>query len=313
MKRQRMCRLVLVLLMFGGSASSSAGQQERPTPRQQAARPDQRDVRLTGEVLHVHAPRVFTVRERGEEARELLVLSPRPLKSGFAGATVIVEGTLRRFREADVDRAVGLGEIDRETRRRLVSRPVLVASSVLAIGRGERALQEFRPAAPAPAPAAPRAPAERERAVSPRADRRQPRPITVRTAMMVANLEAFAGRQVRVQHGRIVGVLEPHAFLIEPATPHLKRMGDRDRVLVLIRSAALRAPAELLVGSTVTVTGIARTLVGVQVMGEVPWPVRLRPEAVDRLEVRAAILATSVQSPDGVELTDALLPAAARK
>jgi hypothetical protein len=52
------------------------------------------------------------------------------------------------------------------------------------------------------------------------------------------------------------------------------------------------------------VTGVARTLLGVQVTAEVPWPPELTPEVVKRLEIRAAILATSVQTAEGIELTD---------
>jgi hypothetical protein len=52
------------------------------------------------------------------------------------------------------------------------------------------------------------------------------------------------------------------------------------------------------------VEGIARTLLGMQVTGEVPWPARLDRETVERLEIRAAILATSVHTADGIELTD---------
>jgi hypothetical protein len=74
-------------------------------------------------------------------------------------------------------------------------------------------------------------------------------------------------------------------------------------VLVLVDPGALRVPAAAIVTSTVTVLGIARTLLGAQVTGEVAWPIELRPEVVERLEIRAAVLATSVQTPDGVELT----------
>jgi hypothetical protein len=49
---------------------------------------------------------------------------------------------------------------------------------------------------------------------------------------------------------------------------------------------------------------VARTLLGLQVTREVSWPEGLTPEAVQRLEVRAAVLATSVQTAEGIELTD---------
>jgi hypothetical protein len=35
----------------------------------------------------------------------------------------------------------------------------------------------------------------------------------------------------------------------------------------------------------------------------VAWPVELRPEDVNKLEIRAAVLATSVQTQEGIELT----------
>jgi hypothetical protein len=99
-------------------------------------------------------------------------------------------------------------------------------------------------------------------------------------------------------------VLEPHAFLIETATDYEQLLGHRDRVLVLIEAASLRVPAASLVASTVTVVGVARTLLGAQVTAEVPWPARLDRELMERLEVRAAVLARSVQTSDGAELTD---------
>jgi hypothetical protein len=122
--------------------------------------------------------------------------------------------------------------------------------------------------------------------------------------MVAAIVDEIAGRDVRVVDARVVGVLEPNAFLIEPATTYEKAMGERDRMLVLLNSGALRVPDALLVGSTVVVTGAVRTLLGVQVARDAPWPAQLEPETMKRWEVRGAILATSVLSPDGVELTD---------
>lgn len=130
-----------------------------------------------------------------------------------------------------------------------------------------------------------------------------PRPLTIRAGMLAALVDELAGRHVRILNGSVVGVLEPHAFLIEPATTYLKPKGFRDRLLVLIGSGELRVSDELLVGATVTVTGIARTLLGVQVTRDVPWPAELRPENVERWEVRGAVVADSVQTPDGAELT----------
>jgi hypothetical protein len=63
-------------------------------------------------------------------------------------------------------------------------------------------------------------------------------------------------------------------------------------------------PPSSLVASTVTVFGVARTVLGVQVTGEIPWPSTLDRQLIDRLEIGAALLATSVQTAEGVELTD---------
>lgn len=127
--------------------------------------------------------------------------------------------------------------------------------------------------------------------------------LTLRPTMLADNIEQLAGRDVMIQNARVVGVFEPHAFLIEPATRWPEIVGHRDRVLVLIRDAALQVPADLLVASTVQVHGVARTLLGMRVAAEVPWPRQLDRERIERLDIRATVLATSVQTPEGIELT----------
>jgi hypothetical protein len=129
-------------------------------------------------------------------------------------------------------------------------------------------------------------------------------PITLRPAMLAANIEELAGHSVQILNARVVGVFESHAFLIESARRYEEILGHRDRILVLIDAANLRVPAESLVASTVKVVGVARTLLGARVSAEVPWPTKLDRDVVDRLEVRAAVLATSVQTAEGTELTD---------
>jgi hypothetical protein len=290
MKRQRVWFCVLVVTTLATAGIPGAAEHSAQPSRQAPA-----EVRLTGEVTEIHAARVFTVRERGD-GRELLVLAPRPLRPGFVGATVTVVGTLRRLSDVEIRRDIGLGELTGRTRDRFVRGPVLVAHSVLAIGKGE------------PAPVAEDLPAPAVETAPPqpiaRRTAREDEPVTLRTAMLVANLDVFAGREVRLLQGHVVGVLEPGAFLIEPETSYWKPMGQRDRVLVLTSPAGLRVPEDLFVGTTVTVTGVARTLLGVQVTREVAWPAKLQPELAERLEVRAAVLARSVQMLDGTELTD---------
>ena len=57
-----------------------------------------------------------------------------------------------------------------------------------------------------------------------------------------------------------------------------------------------------------TIVGVARTLLGVQAAHDVPWPEPLTRHEIERLDIRAAILASSVQTADGVELTSLVLP-----
>jgi hypothetical protein len=129
-------------------------------------------------------------------------------------------------------------------------------------------------------------------------------PITMQAATLAVAPDELAGFEVRLLDARVVGVLEAHAFLIEPATRY-NDMGQRDRLLVLVNRGSLQAAPELIVGSTVRVTGVARTLVGMQTTREVAWPAGLTAKTIERWEVRAAVLASSVQTPDGVELTTA--------
>jgi len=129
-------------------------------------------------------------------------------------------------------------------------------------------------------------------------------PITVRPFTLALSVAEFAGHSVRVPDARIVGVFEPRVLVIDTAARFTAVRGFRDRIIVLIHPGALRQAPESIVGATVTVSGVARTLLGVQVTSEVPWPPALDRELVERLEIRAAVLATSVQTADGVELTD---------
>jgi hypothetical protein len=131
----------------------------------------------------------------------------------------------------------------------------------------------------------------------------EPLRITLRPTTLASAVDELAGQRVRILNARVVGMFEPHAFLIESATRYEATMGLRDRVLVLIEGARLQAPPELLVGSNVVILGVARTLLGLRLSPELPWPSKLDRDLIERLEVRAAVLATSVQTPEGTELT----------
>jgi hypothetical protein len=137
-------------------------------------------------------------------------------------------------------------------------------------------------------------------------------PMTVRPFTLASSVSEFAGHSVRVPGARIVEVYDPRVLVIDTAARFTAVRGFRDRIVVLIQPGALRQAPELIVGSTVTVSGVARTLLGVQVTAEVPWPSALGRKLIERLEIRAALLATSVQTADGVELTDQAPPSRGR-
>lgn len=128
-------------------------------------------------------------------------------------------------------------------------------------------------------------------------------PLLVRPSTLAAQIEELAGHTVRVVYARVVGVLNPRAFLVDTSTRLPPVRGHRARLLVLVGEGSLAVPATTLVSSTVTIAGTARTLLGMQVSREVPWPAELRPESIERLEVRGGVLATSVRTAEGVELT----------
>jgi hypothetical protein len=128
-------------------------------------------------------------------------------------------------------------------------------------------------------------------------------PVTVRPATLAQVIEQLAGFEVNVPYARVVGVFNPRVLVVDTATTLRPTLGRRDRVLVFIGSGALNVPSTAIVGSTVKISGVARTLLGVQVTREVPWPDALSPEMIKRLEIRAAVMATSVRTAEGVELT----------
>jgi len=131
--------------------------------------------------------------------------------------------------------------------------------------------------------------------------------LSVRPEMLAYQIDSIAGQSIRVPYARVVGVFEPSVFLIDSQSELPPLAGHRARVLVFTQATALRVAPARLVGATVTVSGVARTLLGMQVSAEGWWPAALTPDAVKHLEIKAAILAKSVKTPDGVELTTTIV------
>jgi hypothetical protein len=127
-------------------------------------------------------------------------------------------------------------------------------------------------------------------------------PIPVRPGTLGDHIDSLAGHSVRLPSARVVGVFNPRVFLIETDTRMRPLRDNRSRVVVLIQTGTLRLDPAGLVASTVAVSGIARTLLGVQVTREVPWPPALTRSTLERLEIRAAVLAQSVTTVEGNDL-----------
>ena len=203
----------------------------------------------------------------------------------LAGTVVYARGVLRRLEEAQVGERAW-SAVDTHARSEFASRPVLVAESL------EFPFESMTGAARQPLPVPVRG--------------ASPNEISVRPWAITSLIGELAGLEVRLPYARVVDLLDQQSFVIESvkATTFTQPLGFRDRVLVLVSGGALRVPAESLVASTVTVEGVARTLLGVQASGAAPWPSGLDAGTIKRLDVRAAVIATSVRTADGVELTD---------
>jgi hypothetical protein len=129
-------------------------------------------------------------------------------------------------------------------------------------------------------------------------------PIPVLPSALAETVSELAGYPVSVVRARILWVVDPHAVVIESDASAGPRWRDRARVLVLVeRGRSLAIPRPPVAIAPVTVVGEARTLLGIQAAHDVPWPEPLTRRTIERLDIRAAILASSVRTAEGVELT----------
>jgi hypothetical protein len=245
---------------------------------------------IGGQVRRVLGSGAFVLEDPRADAGELLVLAPDAESTPIPGAAVIARGLFRRFEQPELDRLRTWTEIDPATREPFAARPILLANS-LTTAAGRSLMRH--PVLPL------RPPAQR----SPIVSARQPEPINLRPGGLAQLIDEVGGRPVTLLRARVIAVINPQVLLIESASPLQATIGMLDRVLVLIDDAELRVDAGSLRGADVHVAGTARTLLGAQVSGEIAWPRELTPDTVKRLEIRAAVLATSVRTADGVELT----------
>jgi hypothetical protein len=285
MKRQLISIVMLVTTMLAGLGAT---QKSQPPPTSKQLSGGQ-DAFFKGTVVEVFGPRLFSIRQEQVEGPDLLVLAPREVSTA-KGATVAVTGSVRRVGSNDLKQVRDWSDLNPQLRVRFSGRPVVVATAVLS----------SEPLQPQPA-----AQAERESpSPSPSSPERVAMPLSLPASMLVDFIQTFAGQPVRIQNARVVGLIGPSVFLVEPATRYLKDMGTRDRVAVFVDGGTIRVAAELLVGSIVELEGVARSVLSVHAAGDLEWPAKLTPQLVERLEIRAAILATSVHTAEGTELTD---------
>ncbi len=259
-----------------------------------AAQRSHEELVARGRITQVHSARLFTMQGNVAGESEVLVVPPRAVSVSLVGSDVEVRGALRRFSGTEVGAA--WKDIDEQTRRAFEGRRVLVATSLIATAPAPPAGESEVPA--------PAEPSSAEAGPSYALPVGQPT-LDVRPTTLVDFINDFAGQLVSVSHARVVGVFAPGAFLIEPATSYQMMMDYRDRILVLVDGAQLTVSPQAIVSATVSVQGVARTLPDLRMKSGAQWPGRLTPEAIERLEVRAAILARSVRTPDGTELVAA--------
>jgi hypothetical protein len=283
------------ILLISSSADHARAERDwRLSGAQQEPRtPSAPDVIVTGRVERIFGPRLFAIaRDENAADQELLVFAPNAVASPLPGSRLAARGALRRFDDAELEEAGGSAQFDERSRAKFSLRPMLVAQSLLTSTGRQLTGRVMN---------SPKAAASSSGGQAETTDRWNEFPITVRPGTLADLVDSLAGGPVRLANARVVGVFDARVFLVESQT-RLLPLVDRNRVLVFVETGVLRVESALLVASTVTVSGVARTLIGMKTGREVPWPTVVTPEVVKRLEIRAAVLARSVRTPEGIDL-----------
>lgn len=291
---RRVHSMALLTFLLAASAAAHAHVRNSPsseTERQAiGTRPEQ--LIIGGTVRRVIGSGIFLLEDPQGADGELMVLAPDAEATPSAGATVIARGIYRRFDLAELETIRGWNEIDERIREAFATRPILLATSLTTAAGASLMRGASRPRNVTPFVQRPPV------VTSSRASE-----IRLHPGGLAALVGEVGGQSVALRRARVLAVVNPRVFLIESGSPLMATIGNLSRVLVLIKDASLHVDATSLVGSDVEVVGVARTLLGVQVTREVAWPPELTPQMVKRLEIRAAVLAASVRTADGVELT----------
>ena len=295
----RGARIAVLILLINSAVGLGAAQQNASLlalAQQNSNSRRAAEIVVAGHVEHIYAPHLFTiVGSGGDRNRPLIVFAPTAAVSPDPGSGLTARGTLRTCDDADVKTAGGCDQLADRADVDASSRPVLLARSLLTT-RG-RELTGRVPRSPTAATI--------QAAPEERFELHNEFPLTMHPEMLAALADALAGGSVRLLRARIVGVFGPRVFLIETQTSLLPAI-KRDRVLVFIESGSLRVDPAELVASTVTVSGVARTLLGMRTNYDVPWPTALTQDTVRHLDIKAAVLAKSVRTPEGIDLVTRL-------
>jgi hypothetical protein len=116
--------------------------------------------------------------------------------------------------------------------------------------------------------------------------------VRLRVDTLVSFINNVAGLRVRVVDGVVDKVASPRVFTLK----HTRSIGPARVAIVLVDGEAV-----IRQGSPVTVTGIARTLLGAEVGPQQPSPALTEKER-ERIDALPIVIASAIETPDGVQL-----------
>jgi hypothetical protein len=123
-------------------------------------------------------------------------------------------------------------------------------------------------------------------------DRSAPTAVRLRVDTLASFINNVAGLHVRVVDGIVDKIASPRVFTLK----HMRNIGPARVAIVLVDGeAAIRA------GAPVTVTGIARTLLGTEAGPQQPSPALTDGER-ERIDALPIVVASAIDTPDGVPL-----------